>query len=331
MYETLVRHTTSGAAPGGVHAEGLGKRFGELWAVAGLDLAVAPGTILGLLGHNGAGKTTAIRMLTTLSRPTTGTATVAGFDVVTQAGAVRRAIGVAAQQATVDGLLDGRLNLELIGRLHGLPRKDARRRADALLAQFDLEDAATRLVKTYSGGMRRRLDLAASLVASPSVLFLDEPTTGLDPLAREGLWRTLRELVRDGTTLILTTQYLEEADRLADDVVVLDHGRAVAHGTPAELKARIGGDRLEVTLPSPAGLPAAAAALARFAAAEPAIDPAAAMVTVPVLAGTRLVDVVRTLDDAAVDVTDVHRREATLDDVFLSLTTTSDHRERTAA
>jgi ABC-2 type transport system ATP-binding protein len=331
MYETLVRHTTNGAAPGGVHAQGLGKRFGELWAVAGLDLAVAPGTILGLLGHNGAGKTTAIRMLTTLSRPTTGTATVAGFDVVTQAGAVRRAIGVAAQQATVDGLLEGRLNLELIGRLHGLPRKDARRRAAALLAQFDLEDAATRLVKTYSGGMRRRLDLAASLVASPSVLFLDEPTTGLDPLAREGLWRTLRELVRDGTTLILTTQYLEEADRLADDVVVLDHGRAVAHGTPAELKARIGGDRLEVTLPSPAGLPEATAALARFGAAEPAIDLAAPIVTVPVAAGTRLVDVVRTLDAAAVDVTDVHRREATLDDVFLSLTTASDHRERTAA
>jgi ABC-2 type transport system ATP-binding protein len=331
MYETLVQYTTNSAARGGVHAEALGKRFGELWAVRDLELHVAPGTILGLLGHNGAGKTTAIRMLTTLSRPTTGRATVAGFDVVTQAGAVRRAIGVAAQQATVDGLLDGRLNLELIGRLHGLSRKDSRRRADALLAQFDLEDAGSRLVKTYSGGMRRRLDLAASLVASPTVLFLDEPTTGLDPLAREGLWRTLRDLVRDGTTLILTTQYLEEADRLADDIVVLDHGRAAAQGTPAELKTRIGGDRLEVTLPSPDGLTAAATAIARFASAEPAIDTPTLTVTVPLAAGTRLVDVVRTLDDAGADVTDVHRREATLDDVFLSLTTTSDHRERTAA
>ncbi|HEY1315731.1 MAG TPA: ATP-binding cassette domain-containing protein [Gaiella sp.] len=326
----MVRHTTNGAARGGVHAEGLGKRFGELWAVRELELHVAPGTILGLLGHNGAGKTTAIRMLTTLSRPTTGRATVAGFDVVAQAGAVRRAIGVAAQQATVDGLLGGRLNLELIGRLHGLSRRDARTRADALLAQFDLEDAGSRLVKTYSGGMRRRLDLAASLVASPTVLFLDEPTTGLDPLARDGLWQTLRDLVRDGTTLILTTQYLEEADRLADDIVVLDHGRAVAQGTPAHLKARIGGDRLDVTLPSPDGLPAAAAAVARFASAEPATDASTLTVTVPLVAGTRLVDVVRTLDEAGVDVTDVHRREATLDDVFLSLTT-SDHRERTAA
>ncbi len=327
MYEQSVHNTTSSA---GVHSRGLGKRYGELWAVRELDLDVAPGTILGLLGHNGAGKTTAIRMLTTLARPTTGSATVAGFDVVAQAGAVRRAIGVAAQQATVDGLLDGRLNLELIGRLHGLSRRDARRRADELLEQFDLADAASRLAKTYSGGMRRRLDLAASLVASPTVLFLDEPTTGLDPLAREGLWRTLRDLVRDGTTLILTTQYLEEADRLADDIVVLDHGRAVAQGTPGELKTRIGGDRLEVTLPSAHGLPAAAAAVARFASTEPSIDVRSLTVTVPVAAGTRLVDVVRALDDAGADVTDVHRREATLDDVFLSLTTAG-LRERSAA
>jgi ABC-2 type transport system ATP-binding protein len=328
MYERLVQDTTNG---NGVHCRELGKRYGELWAVRELDLDVAPGTILGLLGHNGAGKTTAIRMLTTLAQPTTGSATVAGFDIVAQAGAVRRAIGVAAQQATVDGLLDGRLNLELIGRLHGLSRRDARRRADELLEQFDLADAASRLAKTYSGGMRRRLDLAASLVASPTVLFLDEPTTGLDPLAREGLWRTLRDLVRDGTTLILTTQYLEEADRLADDIVVLDHGRAVAQGTPGELKTRIGGDRLEVTLPSANALPAAAAAVARFASAEPSTDVPSLTVTVPVAAGTRLVDVVRALDEAGADVTDVHRREATLDDVFLSLTTAGDLRERTAA
>jgi ABC-2 type transport system ATP-binding protein len=299
--------------------------------VRDLDLDVAPGTTLGLLGHNGAGKTTAIRMLTTLSRPTTGSASVAGFDVVSQAGAVRRTIGVAAQQATVDGLLDGRLNLELIGRLHGVSRRAARARADELLEQFGLADAGDRLVKTYSGGMRRRLDLAASLVAAPRVLFLDEPTTGLDPLARDELWQTLRDLVRDGTTLILTTQYLEEADRLADDIVVLDHGRAVAQGTPAELKTQIGGDRVEVTLPTADGLSRAAARVAPFASAEPALDAAALTVTVPVHPGTRLVDVVRTLDDAGIDVVDVHRREATLDDVFLSLTSSEDRRERTAA
>jgi len=324
----MVRDTTRRS---GVHAAELGKRFGDLWAVQELDLDVAPGTILGLLGHNGAGKTTVIRMLTTLTRPTTGLAAVAGFNVVTHAASVRRAIGVAGQQATVDGLLSGRLNLELIGRLYGLSRHEARRRADGLLEQFGLGAAASKLVQTYSGGMRRRLDLAASLVAAPAVLFLDEPTTGLDPLAREGLWQTLRDLQRDGTTLILTTQYLEEADRLADDVVVLDHGRAVAQGTPAELKRRIGGDRLEVTLPSPEGLRAAAAALDRFASADPAIDEHALTVTVPVVPGTRLVDVVRTLDEAGIDVTDVHRREATLDDVFLSLTTAGDLRERTAA
>ncbi|HET8741979.1 MAG TPA: ATP-binding cassette domain-containing protein [Gaiella sp.] len=327
----MVRHTTNGSVHAGVRAEGLGKQFGELWAVRELDLDVHPGTILGLLGHNGAGKTTAIRMLTTLSGPTTGRASVAGHDVVAQPSEVRRAIGVAAQQATVDGLLEGRLNLELIGRLHGLSKRDARRRAAELLEQFGLADAGDRLVKNYSGGMRRRLDLAASLVASPAVLFLDEPTTGLDPLARDALWQTLRDLVRDGTTLILTTQYLEEADRLADDIVVLDHGRTVAQGTPAALKARIGGDRVEVTVPLPDELPAAASAVERFGSAEPAHDVERLTVTVPVEPGTRLVDVVRALDEAGVDVTDVHRREATLDDVFISLTTTREHRERRAA
>ncbi len=331
MYEKMVRHTTNGSVHAGVRAEGLGKQFGELWAVRELDLDVHPGTILGLLGHNGAGKTTAIRMLTTLSGPTTGRASVAGHDVVAQPSEVRRAIGVAAQQATVDGLLEGRLNLELIGRLHGLSKRDARRRAAELLEQFGLADAGDRLVKNYSGGMRRRLDLAASLVASPAVLFLDEPTTGLDPLARDALWQTLRDLVRDGTTLILTTQYLEEADRLADDIVVLDHGRTVAQGTPAALKARIGGDRVEVTVPLPDELPAAASAVERFGSAEPAHDVERLTVTVPVEPGTRLVDVVRALDEAGVDVTDVHRREATLDDVFISLTTTREHREKRAA
>ena len=209
---------------------------------------MAPGTVLGLLGHNGAGKTTAIRILTTLAVPTEGSGSVAGFDVVDEADQVRRRIGVAAQEATVDGLLTGRFNLEMVGRLYGLPKGEARQRAGELLEQLDLVDAADTLVKTFSGGMRRRLDLAASLVGRPSVLFLDEPTTGLDPKSRNGLWDQLRDLVRDGTTVILTTQYLEEADRLSDDIVVLDHGRTVAHGTPEELKAQIGTDRIDVTV-----------------------------------------------------------------------------------
>ena len=315
----------------GVLAEGLGRRFDDFWALRDLDLVVPQGSVLGLLGHNGAGKTTTVRILTTLLRPTEGRAVVAGHDVVADPAAVRRSIGLAGQQATVDGLLTARANLELVGRLYHLPRAVARTRADELLERLGLTDAADRLVRTFSGGMRRRLDLAASLVASPPVLFLDEPTTGLDPRSRVELWGLLEELVREGATLLLTTQYLEEADRLADDIVVLDHGRAVAHGTPAELKTRIGGDRLEATLPSADGLSAAAAAIARFATGEPAIDAPALTVTAPLAAGTRLVDVVRALDDAGVDVADVHRREATLDDVFLSLTRTSADRERRAA
>ena len=247
MYDSLV-HDTKTTANRGVRAEGLGKRYDDLWALRDLDLNVAPGTVLGLLGHNGAGKTTAIRILTTLAIPTEGSGSVAGFDVVHQADEVRRRIGVAAQEATVDGLLTGRFNLEMVGRLYGLPKGEARQRAGELLEQLDLVDAADTLVKTFSGGMRRRLDLAASLVGRPSVLFLDEPTTGLDPKSRNGLWDQLRDLVRDGTTVILTTQYLEEADRLSDDIVVLDHGRTVAHGTPEELKAQIGTDRIDVTV-----------------------------------------------------------------------------------
>jgi ABC-2 type transport system ATP-binding protein len=315
-YEYPIHRTAKG-----IVAEGLGKRFGDLWALRELDLDVPAGSVLGLLGHNGAGKTTAVRILTTLAVPTTGSARVAGLDVVADAAAVRANIGLAAQAATVDGLLTARRNLELVGRLYHLPRAVARRRADELLERLDLADAADRLVKTFSGGMRRRLDLAATLVAIPPVLFLDEPTTGLDPHSRNELWALLRELVRDGATLLLTTQYLEEADRLADDIVVLDHGRTVAAGSPEELKARIGGERIDVKVAALEDLPAGEAALAPFADGAAAIDPDALVVTVPVAPGTPLLEVVRALDGAGVAATDVHRREATLDDVFLSLTT----------
>jgi ABC-2 type transport system ATP-binding protein len=321
MYDTTIQRTNRIAQPDdGVHARGLGKRYGDLWALRDLDLRVPTGTVLGLLGHNGAGKTTALRLLTTLAVPTTGTASVAGFDVVRAPEAVRRRIGVAAQEATVDGLLSGRANLEMIGRLYHLPAAAARERAGELLERFALADAAERLVKTCSGGMRRRLDLAASLVASPPVLFLDEPTTGLDPASRRELLELLEELVGDGTTLVLTTQYLEEADALADHIVVLDHGRIAAAGSPGELKTRIGGERIAVTVAATAELEPAAAALAPFAYGPADRDRDAVVVTAPIRPGIRLMEVVRALDKAGVDAIDVHRREATLDDVFLTLT-----------
>jgi ABC-2 type transport system ATP-binding protein len=310
-YETDIHRT-------GILAEGLGKRFGDLWALRDLDLEVPAGTVLGLLGHNGAGKTTAVRILTTLALPTTGRAEVAGLDVVADADTVRGRIGLAAQSATVDGLLTARRNLELVGRLYHLPRAVARRRADELLERLGLSGDADRLVKTFSGGMRRRLDLAATLVAAPPVLFLDEPTTGLDPHSRNELWDVLRDLVRDGTTVLLTTQYLEEADRLADDIVVLDHGRVAASGSPDELKARIGGERVDITVAGEDDLVPAELALAPFADGAPSSD--GLTVTVPVAAGTSLLHVARALDAADVAAKDMHRRQATLDDVFLSLT-----------
>jgi ABC-2 type transport system ATP-binding protein len=319
MHDNDIQRTNSAAA--GIVAEGLGKRYGDLWALRELDLSVPAGSVLGLLGHNGAGKTTAVRILTTLARPTTGRGRVAGFDVVDDPRSVRAHIGLAAQSATVDGLLTARANLELVGRLYHLPKRVARRRAGELLERLDLAGDADRLVKTFSGGMRRRLDLAATLVATPPVLFLDEPTTGLDPHSRSELWALLRELVRGGTTLLLTTQYLEEADRLADDIVVLDQGRAVATGSPAVLKSRIGGERIEVKVAAPEDLEPAAAALAEFADGPPSSDPAGPVVTVPVRPGTPLLDVVRALDSAGVAAKDIHRREPTLDDVFMSLTT----------
>jgi ABC-2 type transport system ATP-binding protein len=320
MYYDSVLRTNNSTT--GVFTTGLGKRFGDLWALRDVDLDVPAGSVLGLLGHNGAGKTTAIRILTTLTRPTTGHASVAGYDVVADAARVRGRIGVAGQQATVDGLMSARANLEMVGRLYHLPGAVARRRAGELLERLALSEHADRLVRTFSGGMRRRLDLAASLVAAPPVLFLDEPTTGLDPQSRRDLWDLLRDLVADGATLVLTTQYLEEADRLADEIVVLDHGRVAAVGSPAALKARVGGEWVTVTVSDGAALDPAATALRRFADGTPAADSEARHVTAAIRPGTRLMEVVRALDAAGVDAVDVHRREATLDDVFLSLTET---------
>jgi ABC-2 type transport system ATP-binding protein len=303
-----------------ISAEGLGKRYGDTWVLRDVDLDVAPGTVLGLLGPNGAGKTTTVRILTTLLRPDEGSARVAGHDVATEAARVRARIGLAGQAATVDELLTGRANLELVGTLYKLGSRAARARADELLERFSLTDAADRLARTYSGGMRRRLDLAASLVAAPPVLFLDEPTTGLDPRSRGELWDVLRELVAGGTTALLTTQYLDEADRLADRIAVIDAGRVIARGTPAELKARVGGERVVVTLRSETQLAAAAGALAPLAAEPPFADPGALEVTAPVANGTTLLGVVRALDEADVAAADVGLRSATLDDAFLTLT-----------
>jgi ABC-2 type transport system ATP-binding protein len=301
---------------------GLSKRYDDNWALRDVDLVVPSGSVLGLLGHNGAGKTTAIRILTTLAEPTSGTATVAGFDVTRDAPRVRERIGLAGQSATVDDLLTARANLEMVGRLYHLPRAEVRRRADELLEQLGLADVGDRLVKTFSGGMRRRLDLAASLVADPPVLFLDEPTTGLDPEARVELWSLLRELVSGGTTLLLTTQYLDEADQLADSIVVLDRGRVIEEGSPAELKSRVGGERVVINVFGTQEIAPAASALARFADGHIDSDPDELLVTAPVQRGTRLIEVVRALDQEGIDAADVHRREPTLDDVFLTLTGT---------
>src|SRR3954452_17660938 len=314
-----------------VEVAGLRKRYGSAEALAGLDLVVPRGTVCGLLGPNGAGKTTAVRILTTLLKPDGGSARIAGFDVLKQPDEVRRRIGLAGQYAAVDELLTGRANLEMVGRLYHLPVKESRKRAADLLVRFDLADAADRMAKTYSGGMRRRLDLAASLVAAPPVLFLDETTTGLDPRSRIELWNLLGELVRDGATLLLTTQYLEEADRLADDIVVLDGGRIAAQGSPSELKARIGGERLEVTVGGAEELAPAAAALGHFASDVPWVDAEAARVVAPVATGVALAEVVRALDAAGVATTDLHSREATLDDVFLAITDSTPTTEEVAA
>ena len=302
-----------------IEAEGLHKNFGATVALDGVDLDVPTGTILGLLGPNGAGKTTALRVLTTLTLPESGTARVAGFDVVTEARSVRRQIGVTGQDATLDDLLTGRQNLVMIGELSRLRRREALLRAAQLLDRFELDYAADRVVKGYSGGMRRRLDLAASLVMRPTVLFLDEPTTGLDPASRARMWALIRDLVAEGTTLLLTTQYLDEADQLADRIAVLDHGHIIANGTSRELKARIGGERLTVTLTTPH--PLAVEALMPLVTGPVQVDDVGRVLRAPVRGHDGVATaVVRALDAAGVMVDDVEVQRPSLDDVFFALT-----------
>ncbi|MDT3441559.1 MULTISPECIES: ATP-binding cassette domain-containing protein [unclassified Pseudofrankia] len=300
--------------------EGVRKNYGSTQALAGLDLTVAAGTVHGLLGPNGAGKTTAVRILTTLLRPDAGRAEVLGLDVARSAAALRGRIGLTGQYAAVDERLTGLENLEMFGRLYRLPARRARARAMELLERFDLADAARRMSGTYSGGMRRRLDLAASLIIAPPMLFLDEPTTGLDPRGRIGMWEVIGDLVRDGTTVLLTTQYLEEADQLADQISVIDGGRVIAEGTADELKARIGGHQLDIEVARGGDLTAAAGVLAGVGTGEVTVDEQSRRLSVPVPGASVLAEVVRGLDAAGVALVDVALHRPSLDDVFLSLT-----------
>ncbi len=313
---------TESSSDAAIWVEGLTKSFGEVQALRGIDLAVPRGTVLGVLGPNGAGKTTAVRILTTLLQPDRGRALVDGRDVVRDAPAVRRSIGLSGQSAAIQEELTGQENLEIIGRLYHLSKPRARARAAELLERFDLVDAAGRTAKTYSGGMQRRLDLAASLVGDPKVLFLDEPTTGLDPRSRLGMWDIIRSLVEGGTTLLLTTQYLDEADELADQIVVIDHGLVIAAGTAEELKSRVGGDVLEFTVPDRSQISEAVAAVARVGEGEPHADKETGVVNVGVggRGSDALIDAVRGLDAVGVRTQGLALRRPSLDDVFLALT-----------
>jgi ABC-2 type transport system ATP-binding protein len=312
--------------PGAIYAEGLVKTFGDVRALDGVDLDVPEGTVLGLLGPNGAGKTTAVRVLTTLIRPDSGTARVAGLDVLKHPNDVRRSIGLSGQFAAVDEYLTGRENLRMVGQLYQLSARDAKKRADELLERFDLTEAADRITKTYSGGMRRRLDLAAALVVSPPVMFMDEPTTGLDPRNRQLLWEVIEELVAGGTTLLLTTQYLEEADRLAHDIAVVDHGKVIARGTSDQLKAQTGGERIELVVHERERITDARSVLSKHTL--PGAGPESVTVEqhtrrlcVPVAGGAKLLaEVIRELDGSGIEIDDIGLRRPTLDDVFISLT-----------
>ncbi|MGW1909485.1 ATP-binding cassette domain-containing protein [Streptomyces sp. NPDC002076] len=307
--------------PGAIHAEGLVKTFGDVRALDGVDLDVPEGTVLGLLGPNGAGKTTTVRCLTTLLRPDSGRAVVAGVDVLKDPDAVRRSIGLSGQFAAVDEYLTGRENLVMVGQLYQMKGKAAKARAEELLEQFNLADAADRPTKTYSGGMRRRLDLAAALVVSPPVMFMDEPTTGLDPRNRQQLWEVIKQLVSSGTTLLLTTQYLEEADHLAHDIAVVDHGRVIAQGTSDQLKARTGGERVEVVVHEREHIATATEVLRGFGKGEVTVEEHTRKLTVPVTGGAKLLaEIIRELDTRGIEIDDIGLRRPTLDDVFLSLT-----------
>ncbi|MGC0375226.1 ATP-binding cassette domain-containing protein [Streptomyces sp. SAI-229] len=312
--------------PGAIYAEGLVKTFGNVRALDGVDLEVPEGTVLGLLGPNGAGKTTTVRCLTTLLRPDSGKAVVAGLDVLKQPDAVRRSIGLSGQFAAVDEYLTGRENLQMVGQLYQLKAKAAKARADELLEQFHLADAADRTAKTYSGGMRRRLDLAAALVVSPPVMFMDEPTTGLDPRNRQQLWEVIKQLVSDGTTLLLTTQYLEEADHLAHDIAVVDHGKVIAQGTSDQLKARTGGERVEVVVHEREHIESASVLLDKYSLrgagqGDTTVEDHMRKITTPVSGGAKLLaEIIRDLDTNGIEIDDIGLRRPTLDDVFLSLT-----------
>ena len=302
-------------------AEGLVKTYGPVRALDGLDVRVPEGTVMGLLGPNGAGKTTCVRILTTLLKPDTGRVVVDGIDVLSHPQQVRQRIGLSGQNAAIDEYLTGYENLEMIGRLYHIGKTRARLRAHELLERFELTEAANRPAKTYSGGMRRRLDLAGALIASPPIIFLDEPTTGLDPRSRLGMWDVINERVRAGSTLLLTTQYLEEADRLADSIVVIDRGRAIARGTPDVLKRQVGGERLEVTVADTGDIEVVGRMLAEVGTEAPIVDVELLKLEVPVAAGPKaLMEAVRRLDIAGVEPADITTHRASLDDVFMALT-----------